>query len=282
MTHKLPLVLMAFVGLLAPGSSWAATTSDTVPGGVYAWVAPPHATNLRFNDQQVLVVNGVALVGIPMSYKPGPAQISYVLETSDADNILQHHFSVDSKQYTEQHITIKNQALVDPPAQTLARINAESRRQRGLYRAYNPAQDLSTGFIKPLQGITTSLFGHRRFFNGKPKSPHSGLDIAADAGTPIAAAGNAIVRLANDLYFNGNTIFLDHGHGLITMYCHMNKLLVNEGDQIQQGQIIGLVGATGRATGPHLHWSVSLNGNRVDPEMFMRKLNTVTLASKDF
>ena len=166
--------------------------------------------------------------------------------------------------------------MVDPPQDTLKRIREESARQGKLYRAYAPQQRVSEGFMQPLEGIVTSLFGHRRFFNGKPRRPHSGLDIAADEGTPIYAAGDAEVTLADELYFNGKTVFLDHGQGLITMYCHLSEYLVEEGDNVAKGQSIGLVGATGRATGPHLHWTVSLNGTRVDPQIFMSALNAIT------
>lgn len=242
---------------------------SSVPGGIYTYEVPEHATSITFEGKPVMRLANTVFVGIPMSTEPGTHQLHY----TEAGSPQIHEFEVINKQYTEQHLTIANQAMVDPPAETLARIREESTRQRRLYNSFSDTTDLSLGFIKPLQGVTTSLFGHRRFFNGQPRNPHSGLDIAADTGTPIIAAGNGTISLADDLYFNGNTLFVDHGQGLITMYCHMSKLLVEEGQQVSQGEEIGLVGATGRVTGPHLHWSVSLNGTRVDPEIFMATLS---------
>lgn len=243
-----------------------------VPGGVYVWTLPNGATDVIFNNKPVLQYVGKAYVGLPLSTSTGEHKLSYNIDGTSHT----HTFEVSDKQYTEQHITIENKAMVNPPAETLKRIRAESARQRSLYNSYSTSVNLTQGFRLPLQGVTTSLFGHRRFFNGQPRNPHSGLDIAADTGTPIQAAAVGTVVLADDLYFNGNTIFLDHGQGLITMYCHMSELLVSEGQQVAQGDVIGLVGATGRVTGPHLHWSVSLNGVRVDPTVFMNVLNANT------
>lgn len=240
-----------------------------VPGGVALVQRPGPETTVSFAGREAMYINNMAIVAIPVDTKPG----SHSIQLQTGDTVTEQQFEVRDKQYTEQHITIKNQALVDPPAETLARIREESARQRKLYRNYRRDNELSDGFLLPLQGITTSLFGHRRFFNGQPRSPHSGLDIAADTGTPIVAAGNGIVTLADDLYFNGNTVFIDHGQGLVTMYCHMSAINVVEGEAVKQGDTIGLVGATGRATGPHLHWSVSLGGYRIDPEVFLRELN---------
>lgn len=248
---------------------------STVPGGVLVWPVPEDATALRYDGKPVFVAHGHAFVGVSMSTKPGPARLSYQL----GDRTVEQAFVVQPKAYTEQHITIENEDLVTPPARNLERIREESRRQRALYNSFTHiggSDHLAQGMRLPLEGIVTSLFGHRRFFNGKPRNPHSGLDIAADAGTPIIAAADGTVVLSDDLYFNGNTLFLDHGQGLITMYCHMQEMLVEVGAEITAGTTIGLVGATGRATGPHLHWTVSLNGTRVDPEMFMQALNGVT------
>jgi murein DD-endopeptidase MepM/ murein hydrolase activator NlpD len=186
--------------------------------------------------------------------------------------VLSHPFEVTEKAYTEQHITLQNREMVNPNPDQLARIREESRRQKALYLRFTEQTLTEGGFILPLEGRISSLFGHRRFFNGQPRNPHSGLDIAAPTGTPVLAPSSGQVILVDDLYYNGKTVFLDHGQGLITMYCHLSEQAVVQGAMVEQRQIIGLVGATGRVTGPHLHWSVSLNGYRVDPDTLMALL----------
>lgn len=258
----------AVPGTAVPGT---AAPGTAVPGGIYQWPVPGGAEDLRFADKPVLIIQNTALIGIPIKTQPGSMALIYRQDGSAKS----HEFLVSDKAYSEQHITIENQALVSPPPETQQRITDEALRQRALYNRYQPSTDLQDGFRQPVQGIVTSLFGHRRFFNGQPRNPHSGLDIAADTGTPIVAAANGIITLADDLYFNGNTIFIDHGQSLVTMYCHMSEVSVTEGQTVKQGEEIGLVGATGRVTGPHLHWSVSLNGTRVDPQTFTDILNTL-------
>ena len=268
-SHTFALVLIFLLLTTSPLS--AEVFQPPIPGGVFTFKLPEGATNVSYQDKPVFLHNGYALVAIPMNVSPG----THVVTVEQNGTALDFNFEVVPHTYTEQHITIKNEALVSPPKEVQERITTEAIRQRGLYANHLPSHSVDDGFEKPLQGITTSLFGHKRFFNGKARNPHSGLDIAGPTGAPIAAAGGGIITLADDLYFNGNTIFIDHGRGLITMYCHMSELLVNEGDQVQKGQTIGLVGATGRATGPHLHWTVSLNGTRVDPLRFTTALNQV-------
>ena len=272
--HPLPVIglllgvlLLASSGLMA--SEPAASPSPTaVPGGIYRWPLPDGATDLRFNTRPVLTRGAEALVGLPLSQPLGPADITYRLD----DQTRSHAFEVSDKAYSEQHITLKNREMVNPNPEQLARIRRESSRQRALYLTFSDRTPPQNGFLRPLEGPVSSLFGHRRFFNGEPRNPHSGLDIAAPTGAEIRAPADAEVTLVDHLYYNGKTIFLDHGQGLITMYCHLSEPLVNEGETVQQGQVIGLVGATGRVTGPHLHWSVSLNGYRVDPQRMMSVL----------
>lgn len=242
--------------------------NTVVPGGIYRWTPPAGATDIRFNNRPVMRLRDQILVGIPLNHPLGAANLAYVLNGQDAS----HSFSVVDKAYTEQHITLQNREMVNPNPEQLVRIRGESQRQRALYLQYSDAPPPSAGFIQPLQGRISSLFGHRRFFNGQARNPHSGLDIAAPTGSEISAPAAAEVTLVDDLYYNGKTIFLDHGQGLITMYCHLSESLVTEGERVEQGEVIGLVGATGRVTGPHLHWSVSLNGYRVDPQSMMAEL----------
>jgi len=131
---------------------------------------------------------------------------------------------------------------------------------------------LSNGlFTRPVDGVTTSPFGLKRFYNGEARRPHTGLDYAGDTGTPIKAPADGKVILAGEFFFNGNAIFLDHGQGLISVYIHMNERLAQQGQQIKQGDVIGTIGQTGRATGPHLHWGIYLNQTVVNPNLLIGK-----------
>lgn len=137
------------------------------------------------------------------------------------------------------------------------------------YRRFTEPAGSPLPFLSPVDGLLSSSFGRRRVLNGERRSPHSGLDIAADTGTPVANPAPGTVTLVGDFYFNGNSVFVDHGGGLISMMCHLSRIDVADGQRVARGDVLGLVGATGRVTGPHLHWSVSMNGNRVDPVQVM-------------
>ena len=261
--------LWAICGISSSFLAKAESIGTSSPGGIYVWEIPTAATEIRFANRPIFTVNGKAIIGVPISQEPGEAAIDFLLENLSKKEI----FRIKKKNYTEQRITLADTKMVSPPAKELERIRKESAAQKAVYASFTPQIDLSQGFIMPLEGRKTSLYGHRRFFNDVPRSPHSGLDIAAPTGTPIVAPGPGIVALRGDFYFNGKTILLDHGQGLITMYCHMSEYMVEEGEFIDQGQMLGLVGSTGRSTGPHLHWSVSLNNFRIDPLEFLPAVN---------
>ena len=125
--------------------------------------------------------------------------------------------------------------------------------------------------LKPVDGPYSSAFGLKRFFNGQARKPHSGIDIAAPEGAPIMSPADGTIALTGDFFFNGNSVFIDHGQGLISMMCHLSRIDVKEGDVVKQGDLLGAVGKTGRATGPHLHWTVSLNNARVNPKLLFKE-----------
>lgn len=152
----------------------------------------------------------------------------------------------------------------------MKRYQREYQEQIDAYRSFRPTTPSNISLDKPVDGRLSSPFGLRRFFNGEERNPHSGLDFAVPQGTPVKAPADGVVTIVADYFFNGKTVFIDHGQGLVTMYCHLSAFDVQVGDVVKRGQVIGRVGATGRATGPHLHWNVSLNNARVDPALFIQ------------
>ena len=240
-----------------------------VPGGVAVvdlgqGADAPKAT---YQGKPVLVVKDqdarwLAIVGIPLSVKPGTAQ-----QVSSGGRTLP--FTVLSKKYPEQHITLKNKRQVNPEPDDVKRIEKELEVQVRAYRTFSPVTPSNLLLDKPVDGPLSSKFGVRRFFNGEERNPHAGLDFAVPAGTPIKSPAAGKVILIGDYFFNGNTVFVDHGQGFISMFCHMSKIDVKVGDAVPRGGVVGRVGSTGRATGPHMHWNVSLNDARVDPAIFI-------------
>jgi len=211
--------------------------------------------------------NWKAIVGIPLTEKTG----SQVLTVKNNDLKTNYQFEILNKEYETQYLTIKNKRKVNPNKQDMSRIVAEKEIISKAKSHWRDSDNITLQFIKPTEGPYSSPFGLKRFFNKQPRKPHSGLDIAAPKGTPIAAPANGIVINTGNYFFNGNTVFIDHGQGLITMYCHMNHIDIKEGSQVKTGDIIGKVGLTGRVTGAHLHWSVILNNTTVDPLLFLAK-----------
>jgi len=202
----------------------------------------------------------VAYVGFDMATKPGRKVVSFQVGSvhGRADVV------VENKVFGTESLKVKP-GFIDLDKATLARVNQESNRLHKLWTVVTPAKLWTEPFRKPTNGAFGSPFGLRRIFNGKPRSPHSGLDIRSPMGTPIHASNRGRVVEASNLFFTGNTVVIDHGLGLYTLYAHMSRIDVQPGQTVGRGQVIGLVGATGRVTGPHLHWGAKLVGARVDP-----------------
>jgi murein DD-endopeptidase MepM/ murein hydrolase activator NlpD len=206
-----------------------------------------------------------AVVGIPLTTAAG----KQTLEVRTANGATDVAFQVAEKHYRTQHLTIKNQRQVDPAPDDLKRIGSESQRSNTALSMFTAIGSPVLQLDSPVAGRRSDSYGSRRVFNGQPRNPHSGMDIAAARGTPIHSPAAGVVVEAGDFFFNGNTLYIDHGHGLVTMYCHLETVEAKVGDTLARGQRIGTVGATGRVTGPHLHWGVALNRAMVDPALFL-------------
>lgn len=222
-----------------------------------------------FGDKRALVIRQdnrwLAVVGIPLDQEVGMAHVSVTWPERTTTEIP---FEVLPHAYDEQRLTVKR-SYVSPDREQLDRIASE---RKIIDSALGNWREISLEDVilePPVHGRRSSSFGLRRFFNDQPRSPHKGMDIAADLGTPILAAADGTVTVTGDFFFNGNTVIVDHGQGLVTMYCHLDAIDVSEGGTVAAGTAIGKVGATGRVTGPHLHFGTYLNGTAVDPALLL-------------
>jgi murein DD-endopeptidase MepM/ murein hydrolase activator NlpD len=207
----------------------------------------------------------IAVVGLPLSTAPGEHSV-----TVTRNGVAQATpFSVKDKRYPVQHVTIKDNAMVEPPAEVISRIETESAHLKSVRSTWREDATTSAAFTLPAKGRLSGRFGGSRVLNGKPRAPHAGLDVAIGTGTPVLAPSDGVILDAGDYYFCGKTMFIDHGNGLLSMFCHLSEHGAKVGDTVRKGQSVARSGATGRASGPHLHWTVYLNGVSVEPELFV-------------
>ena len=254
------------LGLLAYSlSSQGQPLEGLYPGGIAVVALPESTQSAEFKGYPVWIENNQARIGIPLDEAAGPSGI-----TTDAGQWI--GFTISDRQYPEQHIQLRNTQQVTPNQRNLTRIRGESAEQQAWYRRFSQWQpELPMAF--PVKGRVSGEFGRRRVFNGQPRRPHSGIDIAAPTGTPVLAPTSGQVIGVGDYFFNGKTLFIDHGQGLITMFCHLSAIDVSIGDWVEQGSPVAKVGSTGRSTGPHLHWTLSLNDARIEPHLLLPQLS---------
>ena len=277
------LALLVLASPLAAAALAAAPARDAtlprasqVPGGVAELRLPdaPAPTSaapvVRYDGKRVMVRRSaghwLAIVGIPLTAQVGEARLE--LEDNTGAPSRSVPFEIAPKQYAEQRLTVAP-SKVDLSPEDAARADHETEHVHAQLATFSEAVPGTLRLMPPIQGVRTSSFGRRRVFNNEPRAPHSGMDIAAPTGTPIHAAADGTVIDAGDYFFSGNTVIVDHGQGLITYYGHLSEVGVAVGATVRRGEVIGKVGATGRVTGPHLHFGVVLNAQFVDPALFL-------------
>jgi murein DD-endopeptidase MepM/ murein hydrolase activator NlpD len=278
--NRRSLLLAAAAGWALPAPQLAAAPSPAgawprasqVPGGVALLpLGPAVQRPLAYTGEVPLLVLGdasgwTALVGIALSAAPGEAGIT--VQAADGSR-RELAYTIAPKRYSEQHLKVEPRT-VDLSPEDLARYERERAHQDVVMATFSePLPQGPLRMRQPTPGRRSSSFGLRRVFNGQPRNPHSGMDIAAPTGTPVLAPLPARVIDTGDYFFNGNTVWLDHGGGLLCMMCHLSAIDVKVGDELKAGERLGAVGATGRVTGPHLHWGVMLNRAMVDPALFL-------------
>lgn len=269
--HKLSTVVILL--FLTLNQAQALPKQSPVPGGVIfvdLGLNSNERPRVYYRNDPVMLhhteTGWQAIVGIPLTARVG----KHYLEIKDGvKNRHQISFTVKAKKYAEQRLTIKNKRMVNPTAKDMIRIRKEIKIIRQAFASWNQDYAIPAPLLQPTSGIRSSSFGLRRFFNGQARRPHSGMDIAAPEGQAVINPAQGKVIAIGNYFFNGKTVFVDHGQGLISMFCHLNDIHVKAGQVVKRGDTVASVGMTGRVTGPHLHWSLSLNNTRIDPALFL-------------
>jgi murein DD-endopeptidase MepM/ murein hydrolase activator NlpD len=209
------------------------------------------------------VWSGWAMIGLDQ--KSGPTALELTGVRADGSPVVgTHAVTILDKSFPEEHLSVQSK-YVEPPPEVQKRLASEREKVSDVYRSRRPVPPADVAFVRPVPGDPTSIFGTRRLFNDQPRSPHPGLDLRAASGTPVLSSGDGLVTLAQDLYYSGNTVIVDHGGGLFTIYAHLSEITVEEGEEVDAGAPLGKSGATGRVTGPHLHWGAKIGSRPFDP-----------------
>lgn len=211
----------------------------------------------------------VGLAAVPLSTAPGTGSLTVAWVDGGRPHSRSISFRITAGAYGEERLRV-DPRHVRPSPSDLERIRREQEKLKRVYASGSPSRLWSDGFGLPVPGEVNGPFGTRRVFNAELRSQHSGVDFRAQTGEPVLASGAGVVRLAEDLFYSGNAVILDHGAGVFTSYSHLSRIQVSVGQRVERGQVVGLIGATGRATGPHLHWGVKVNSINVNPLSFQK------------
>jgi murein DD-endopeptidase MepM/ murein hydrolase activator NlpD len=219
----------------------------------------------RASGDRVWIAWGV----IPLDATPGTASYRLFAKRKDeSPGAVEGEIAIAAKSFPEQRLTVESK-FVNPPASATKRIEREKKQLGAIYARRTSLPPPTSPFVRPVPGDPTSEFGTRRIFNGEPRAPHPGIDLHAASGTPVAVSGPGRVALAANLYYSGGTVIVDHGLGLFTVYAHLSKIETKEGATVEGGDVVGLSGATGRVTGPHLHWGARVGESIFDPRALL-------------
>lgn len=266
--------LLGWLAAVVTPVALGAPQEARVPGGIAVLDVPaalPATLAARFDGKPVFIEQGAdgkrrLVIGIPLAQAPGEATVTLADTARDNLPLPALAFAVTAKAYPEQRITLPpGDHHVHPDAGELARYAREAKEQQEVYRRFTGTPAPWPSFRLPTAGESNPSFGRKRFFNGEERQPHLGMDIAAPEGQDVVAPADGVVVQTGDYFFNGRTVMIDHGQGLVSMLCHLSAISALTGTRVAAGDRVGRVGHTGRATGPHLHWTVSLNDTRIDP-----------------
>jgi murein DD-endopeptidase MepM/ murein hydrolase activator NlpD len=231
---------------------------------------------MRFQDKKIPMIKTenfhkfIGFIGLDLDLKPGNFTLTLTLLNEDGEQqSKKEQIIILPKEFPVKKLWV-DEKFVTPPEDSLERIKRESELLSAVYGMYTPMWMGVGEFIVPSEGEMAPNFGERRIFNNQPRSPHSGIDISSPFGADVKASNFGSVVVANDLYYSGKTVVIDHGLGVFSSYCHFSKINVHIGDQVSKGDVIGKIGATGRVTGPHLHWAFKVSGSRVNPLSILR------------
>lgn len=267
----------AAAGLLLAGVSVHMEPGETVPGGV-VWITvrglpAQEVPELRVGDRIVPLhregETGTALVGFPLDQPLAPVE----LELTAGEVTATAQIRLRDGKYPEEKLTLPAEKVSGFSEATQARIEREWTEWDAVWKAASLTRLWSGAWRWPVEGSVRSAFGKRRVINGEPRSPHSGIDQRGGVGTPVHAVNAGTVVYAGEQFFAGNAVILDHGHGLYSMYFHLSRILVEVDQEVAGGALVGKVGATGRVSGPHLHWGMRLLTARIDPQRFLKLMD---------